>query len=404
MRFHALGLQHTITSKEYNACAYTQKVVKFCKMMVARGHTVIHYGHEKSNLICSEHVTVITSDVYDKVYNYNWKKEFFKFDASDEVHQTFNRNAIEEIRKRKQPNDFLLAFWGYGHYDICMAHQDLICVEPGIGYSPGSSFCKWRIYESYALMHASTPDLCKTSWYHAVIPNYFDAEEFEYAPEKKEDYFLFVGRILDDKGVGMAIDVTRRLGARLIVAGQGGPENLGLKEWPEHVTHIGYADVETRKKLMSRAKAAFVLTQYVEPFGGVSIEHLMSGTPIITTDWGAFAENNVHGVTGYRCRTFDHMMWAARNIDKISPKACREWAMNNFSLEKITDMYEEFFQMVYDVYTGQGWYQIHPERKNLDWLSRKYPEPTSDETQDMRVCDKDSKDDSVCNPFSIPEA
>jgi len=89
MRFHALGLQHTITSKEYNACAYTQKVVKFCKMMVARGHTVIHYGHEKSNLICSEHVTVITSDVYDKVYNYNWKKEFFKFDASDEVHTDF---------------------------------------------------------------------------------------------------------------------------------------------------------------------------------------------------------------------------------------------------------------------------------------------------------------------------
>lgn len=404
MRFHALGLQHTITSKEYNACAYTQKVVKFCKMMVARGHTVIHYGHEKSNLVCSEHVTVITSDLYDKVYNYNWKKEFFKFDAADEVHQTFNRNAIAEIHKRKQPNDFLLAFWGYGHYDICMAHQDLICVEPGIGYSPGSSFCKWRIYESYALMHASTPDLCKTSWYHAVIPNYFDAEEFEYAPEKKEDYFLFVGRILDDKGVGMAIDVTKRLGARLIVAGQGGPENLGLREWPEHVTHIGYADVETRKKLMSRAKAAFVLTQYVEPFGGVSIEHLMSGTPIITTDWGAFAENNVHGVTGYRCRTFDHMMWAAQNIDKISPKACREWAMDNFSLEKVTTMYEEFFQMVYDVYTGQGWYHSHPERKNLDWLSRKYPAPTSDEAQDLRVSDQDSKDGAVSNSFTVSEA
>jgi len=147
MRFHALGLQHTITSKEYNACAYTQKVVKFCKMMTGRGHTVIHYGHEKSDVVCSEHVTVMTSEVYDRVYNYDWKKEFFKFDASDEVHQTFNKNAIAEIQKRKQPNDFLLAFWGYGHFDICMAHQDMICVEPGIGYAPNASFCKWRIYE-----------------------------------------------------------------------------------------------------------------------------------------------------------------------------------------------------------------------------------------------------------------
>ena len=167
--------------------------------------------------------------------------------------------------------------------------------------------------------------------------------------------------------------MTRRLGARLIVAGQGGPENIGLKEWPEHVTHIGYADVETRKRLMSRAKAAFVLTQYVEPFGGGSIEHLMSGTPIITTDWGAFAENNIHGLTGYRCRTFDHIMWAAQNIDKIKPQACRDWAMSNFSLDKVADMYEEYFQMVYDVHTTDGWYQLHPERKSMDWLSRTYP-------------------------------
>jgi len=372
MRFHALGLQHTITSKEYNACAYTQKVVKFCKMMTGRGHTVIHYGHEKSDVVCSEHVTVMTSEVYDRVYNYDWKKEFFKFDASDEVHQTFNKNAIAEIAKRKQPNDFLLAFWGYGHFDICMAHQDMICVEPGIGYAPKASFCKWRIYESYALLHASNPDLCNMSWYHAVIPNYFDPEEFEYEPEKKEDYFLFVGRIIDEKGVGIAIDVTRRLGVRLVVAGQGSPENISFKEWPPHVLHIGYADVEVRKRLMARAKGAFVLTQYLEPFGGVSIEHLMSGTPIITTDWGAFAENNIHGLTGYRCRTFDHIMWAAQNIDKIRPQACRDWAMSNFSLDKVADMYEEYFQMICDVHTTDGWYQLRPERKSLDWLSRSF--------------------------------
>ena len=33
MKLHALGIPHTVTSKEYLSCAFTQKVLKFCDMM-----------------------------------------------------------------------------------------------------------------------------------------------------------------------------------------------------------------------------------------------------------------------------------------------------------------------------------------------------------------------------------
>lgn len=375
MRFHILGLPHTVSSKEYNACAYTQKVVKFGKMMTARGHEVIHYGHEESDLTCTEHVTVTTNQDLEIAYgNYDWRKNFFTFNTGDHAYQTFYKNAIREVGIRKQKNDFILPFWGAGVRPICDAHPDLICVEPGIGYA-GGHWARWKIFESYAIYHAyyglESVGTCKQDWYDVVIPNYFDPDDFVFAPEEKEDYFLFMGRVYEGKGVNVAVQVTEKIGAKLVIAGQNSLKAMGYKETPAHVTELGYADVPTRRKLMSRAKGAFVASMYNEPFGGVQIEMLLSGTPTITTDWGSFTENNIHGYTGYRCRTFEQFEWAARNIDSIDPQNCRRWG-ENFTMEKVAPMYEEYFQSVLNVHTGRGWYEPNDDRENLDWLKRNY--------------------------------
>lgn len=363
-RIHVLGLPHTITNEDFVACAYTQKAWKFCKMMAGRGHTIYHYGHEDSDTMADEDVTVITNEVWEEVYGtHDYKSKWFKYDMNDKAYQTFYRNAIREIDKRKQPGDIILPFWGAGVRPICDAHPDLLTIEPGIGYA-GGHWAHYKIFESYAIYHAycglHNVGTCAQSNYDIVIPNYFDLDQFEYQ-EEKEDYFLFLGRVYTGKGVHIAQQVCEAAGVKLKVAGQLDPSYENY-EWPDHVEFVGYAGVEERKELMKNAKGSFLASQYLEPFGGVQIENLLAGTPTISSDWGAFTENNIEGVTGYRCRTFEDYVRAVKNIQegKIKPADCRAHG-EKFSLEAIAPMYEDFFRKVSDIRTGRGWYEIWDE-------------------------------------------
>ena len=353
-RFHVLGVPHTKTNLDYTACAFTQKVYKFCKMMHDRGHYVIHYGVEGSNPECDENVVVVSDEIFKRTYSfYDYKKTMFKYDLNDECYQTFYKNTIAEIEKRKQPLDIILPFWGYGVKTICDAFPDLICVEPGIGYGLQSGgWLPYRVFESYAVMHAFWgPQALATvspKYYDVVIPNYFDARDFEYNYSResrmKDPYFLYLGRVYDGKGVNIAIQVCQYLGFQLKVAGQ--PDDFYKDyDWPENVEYIGYADAKTRKELMKNAVASFLPTAYLEPFGGVQVENLLCGTPTITSDWGGFAENNIEGVTGYRCRTFQDYVIAALKCynGEIKYVDCRKKG-EEFLLENVAPRYEKFLQ------------------------------------------------------------
>jgi hypothetical protein len=366
-RFHVLGIPHTASNKDYSSCAFTQKVVNMCAMLKMQGHFVYHYGNEVSRVECDEHVTV--TDAADIAP----PDRSGHFDAGGPTYAKFAHRAIEEIARRKLPKDFLLTFWPI-HSTIAAAHPDLLTVEAGIGY-PSGHFAPFKVFESYAMLHsyrglASVETANGNAWwYDAVIPNYYDIRDFKFSPHRG-DYLLFMGLRAnggEGKGDYIAAQIARAAGLPLKMAGSG--EYYGDAEGCEIV---GFVNGQARADLIAGARAVLTPSLFVEPFCGVHVEAMLSGVPVISTDWGAFAEYNIHGLTGYRCRTFDHFVWAAKNIGKISRTGCMHWARANFSIERVAPMYDEYWQMAADAKSPQGWY-TQRDRSELDWLRRHYP-------------------------------
>lgn len=356
MTIHLLGLAHLPTRYEYTACAFTQKILKLAKMFRSLGYTVYFYGVEGSEVECTEHVTVLSHDTWERTYGKQQSNATYAYDIGDAAYAQFTLNAIREIEKRKGEQDILAVTFGTAHQAIARAVNIPLTVEVGIGYE--GVFAPYKIFESYAWMHFVTG--ATESWkanghfFNTVIPNAIDPDEYAY-DEAKEDYCLYLGRVKNRKGVDIAIEATKATGKKLIVAGQLDPnDTVNLKH--EHVEYVGVADGEQRARLLAKAQCVFAPTKYYEPFGAIVVEAGMAGTPVITTDFGAFTETVQQGVTGYRCNTLREFVQAIADVQKLSPRSCREHALQ-YSLANIAPRYHAHFERLLTLF-HDGWYTL----------------------------------------------
>jgi glycosyltransferase involved in cell wall biosynthesis len=349
MRFHVVSLPHTQTTKDFAGCAYTEKVRRFCNMMKSLGHTVYLYAGEENEADVDELIPCIT-ETQRRIVVGNRPYVEAPFDYKLPHWQKFNKKAAAEIRKRAEKQDFVCVIGGGSHQPIALALPEMMVVEFGVGYS--GVFSNYRVFESYAWMHsvyaqhrdAATAD---GSFFDAVIPGYLDPEMFPMG-KGDGDYYLYVGRMIARKGVDIAAHICKTIGAKLIMAGPG-------DHIPNYGEYIGPVGPEKRAELMGGAIATFVPTLYIEPFGNVNIESQACGTPVITTDWGAFTETVVDGVTGFRCRNVEEFILATQNVKNLDRNVIRDRALSLYSVDVIAKQYEKYFNRLLTLW-GDGWY------------------------------------------------
>ena len=365
--FHIPGIAHVPTRKSESSCAFTQKTVKLATMLKSLGHRVIFYGLEGSEVDCDEFVQVASTWALEQTYGKQTDKNQFYAMTHGPVHDMFYANAIREINIRKSPNDFLLCPFGMGHKPIADGVNLPLTVESGIGYM--NTFAKFRVWESSAWMHYVYGKTGQDDGpnYDCIIPNYFDLEQFEFS-DTKQCYLLYLGRIIGRKGIEIALQLAGRMEIPLKVAGKQCGENINLDR--PFVEYVGCAGVEERKQLLRDAKALLVPTIYIGPFEGVHVEAGLSGTPVITSDWGVFPETVIEGVTGFRCRTFEQYYEAVEKLPQIQPIDCYNNAVAKYDMHKVKWQYEQYCDRLLDLRGKDGWYTLHPDRGGFDaWAS-----------------------------------
>ena len=215
-----------------------------------------------------------------------------------------------------------------------------------------------------------------------VVYHGIDVEEYPVKEEPDKGSYLFtIGRVTRDKGQDKAIEIAKKTGSKLIIAGcvQNKPADreffAGLKnsidlsvevgkhpvddvyytrvikpllDCDKQIIYIGEISSEHKKHWYRHARATLFPIQWGEPFGLVLVESMACGTPVVALNRGAVPEIVVDGKTGFVVDSVDAMIEAVSRIDSIDPSDCRKHVQKHFSITSMAYKYSELYHQIID--------------------------------------------------------
>jgi glycosyltransferase involved in cell wall biosynthesis len=141
----------------------------------------------------------------------------------------------------------------------------------------------------------------------AVKPSFVPAAPRREGPG---DYFLFLGRLSPEKGLGTLLRVWSRSRERLVVAGEG-PQRELLRRAPSTVDYRGELSAAEIPSLLARARALLLPSLSYEGAPRVVLEAYASGVPVVATRLGALPELIDDGGSGLLVPPGDVEAWVA---------------------------------------------------------------------------------------------
>lgn len=170
--------------------------------------------------------------------------------------------------------------------------------------------------------------------------------------EQKQEYLSFLGRIAPIKGTHLAIEVAKKSGMPLRIAGEVQPifKDYFDSQIKPHIDgkfieFVGEVGPAEKNELLGHSAALLFPIQWDEPFGLVMIEAMATGTPVLALPGGSVAEVVREGLAGFVCDTTDAMaLRAATSLSSLNPSTIRRYCQQYFSVERMVADYIALYQ------------------------------------------------------------
>lgn len=248
----------------------------------------------------------------------------------------FDDQQISSFVRETLPNDIDIihdhtfeSVMGQANLNIPMVHTIHLPVSNSVHFPVYVSQSAWKTIGGYN---------------GCYVHNGIVLEDYQFSYDK-DDYLLFMGRLIHEKGVVEAMDLAEATGQRLIIAGPIHDEQLFVNEITPRLKrntmlqYVGAVGGAIRQDLLKKAKCLLFPIQWEEPFGLVMIEAMACGTPVLALARGAAPEILQH-FPNMLCGSITEMIYKLiQNNFLYSPEELRKHVEEQFSVSRMTDDY-----------------------------------------------------------------
>jgi glycosyltransferase involved in cell wall biosynthesis len=325
--------------------------------MTARGHSVTFFGPIGTNLS----IPTETLNMRPLAHNREEFQSLMTNSAltSHSVPSLWDLHMAQNMFERAKAGEFDLLH--FHHPEAAMPFAKLYPEVPVVYTIHDPLEAWWReLLEMYVSdnqffvsisdnQRLPAPDLS----YIATIYDGIDTHEYGLPKAgEREDYLLFAGRIVPEKGVKEAIQVAEQTSHQLLIIGPTYPDQQDYFDQyirPHLNAKILYLGFMERNQLITyfqKAKAILCPVQWEEPFGMTMVEAMSCGAPVIGLRRGSIPEVVADGKTGYVVDSLAEMAAAVEKIGTIKPADCHHHVEQHFSVSHMVNDYIHTFQQI----------------------------------------------------------